>query len=168
MSHAVQLALVLLLIAPGCGTAVRRDLGKVPAGQVGFDDMCHVQDFWDTIVALKGAPPALLQSNDTTGSKGKTGGRSTFRFEGEFQLTHLRRVLGENWKRLPDPLAKASRVDLEVLWAEKAGVQRVAMDADAHLIIDDKSFSLPYHVCLSELLFGEPIYRNRRALLATQ
>ena len=32
------------------------------------------------------------------------------------------------------------------------------------LIIGRESFALPYHVCLSELLYGEPLYRQRRVM----
>src|SRR5215475_6794595 len=82
----------------------------------------------------------------------------------EFQLKELRRVLNENWKSLPEPVAKADRVDIEVHWSEKAGVQRVVTDSDAELIVGRESFALPYQVCLSELLFGAPLYRQRRLL----
>jgi hypothetical protein len=30
--------------------------------------------------------------------------------------------------------------------------------------IGSETFDLPYHVCLSELLYGEPLYRQRRVM----
>jgi hypothetical protein len=36
---------------------------------------------------------------------------------------------------------------------------------DAELTVGREQLSLPYHVCLSELLFGEPLYRQRRVSL---
>jgi hypothetical protein len=43
-------------------------------------------------------------------------------------------------------------------------VRRVVTGIDAELILPDQSFPLPYHVCLSELLFGEPLYHQRREM----
>ena len=44
-------------------------------------------------------------------------------------------------------------------------MRRVANDSDPELVVDGVATSLPYHVCLSELLFGEPLYGRRRAML---
>jgi hypothetical protein len=150
-----------------CSIAVRRDLSTIPPGQVGFDDMCSLQEYFDTIEAKGGAAPTVLSSIDLEGSSGnKTihGGKARFAFEGEFQLKNLRRVLSENWRRLPDQLDSAERVELEVRWSEKAGVRRVVTDEEAELTVNHQNFGLPYQVCLSELLYGEPLYRQRRLI----
>ena len=166
-SFLVRVVPLAAVAAVACSIAVRRDLSTVPVGQIGFDDMCGLQDYFDTIDAKGGYAPTLVSALELEGqSDGKTvrGGRARFAFEGDFQLKHLRRVLGENWQRLPDQLAAASRVEVAVRWAEKAGVRRVVTDQDAELTIGNESWSLPYQVCLSELLYGEPLYRQRRAM----
>src|SRR5260370_688970 len=61
------------------------------------------------------------------------GGKNRFSFETEFPREQLHHVLDENWNRLPEPIAKAARVDIEVHWSAKAGVQRVVTDSDAEL-----------------------------------
>jgi len=76
----------------------------------------------------------------------------------------VRRVLTENWRRLPETIGSASKIELEVKWAEKAGARRVVTDQDAEMTIGGESYTLPYHVCLSELLYGEPLYRQRRVM----
>jgi hypothetical protein len=159
-------AAVLGAAAVACGIGIRRDLSKIPAGQVGFDDMCGLQDYFDTLEVNAAAPPTLVSSVDLEFNAAKTirGGKAQYGFETEFQLKHLRRVLGENWKRLPEELDTAKKVELEVYWSEKAGVKRVVTDADAELLINREAFPLPYHVCLSELLYGEPLYRQRRIM----
>jgi len=68
------------------------------------------------------------------------------------------------WKRLPEQLATANEVEIEVLWSEKAGTKRVVTNEDAQLSIGGESWSLPYQPCLSELLYGEPLYRQRRVM----
>jgi hypothetical protein len=49
--------------------------------------------------------------------------------------------------------------------AEKAGVRRVVTTEDAQITYDGTTSSLPYHICLSELLYGAPLYKTRRDLL---
>ena len=82
-------------------------------------------------------------------------------FATDFQLDQLSRVLEENWRRLPPGLDTTPEVELEVRWSERVGVKRVVSDEDATLTFDGVSHSLPYHVCLSELLFGRPLYAQR-------
>src|SRR5207253_4179178 len=104
-----------------CGIAVRRDYSTIPPGQVGFDDMCGLQDYFDTLEARQAAEPFLVSAVDVEGQASKPirGGKNLYRFETDFQLKHLRRVLNENWKGLPEQLPAANAVDLEVHWSEK-------------------------------------------------
>jgi hypothetical protein len=155
-----------IAIAAACGIGIRRDYSTIPAGQVGFDDLCGLQDYFDTLEARQASPPALVSAIDVEnqGDQRIQGGKNRFAFETEFQLKHLRRVLDENWNRLPETLPKAERVEIEVHWSAKAGVQRVVTDSDAELFVDGRSFPLPYQVCLSELLFGAPLYHQRREM----
>ena len=48
------IAVAAFALATGCGTAVKRDLSGIPAGQVGFDDLCGVQDYFDEIAVNVG------------------------------------------------------------------------------------------------------------------
>lgn len=152
-------------LAAACGIGLRRDLSTIPPGQVGFDDMCGLQDYFDTIEAKLAAAPMLVSGVDTESqTSARQGGRNRFSFETEFQLKQLHHTLDENWKNLPESVAKAERIEIEVHWSAKAGVQRVVTESDAELIVGRESFALPYQVCLSELLFGAPLYRQRRLL----
>jgi len=128
--------------------------------------MCGLQDYFDAIEARLGTAPRLVSAVDVEGTAGKPirGGKNLYRFETDFQLKQLRRTLDENWKRLPEEVAAAKAVELEVHWSEKSGVKRVVTESDAELIVGRESFALPYHVCLSELLYGEPLYRQRREM----
>jgi hypothetical protein len=157
----------LLTVGVGCGIAIRRDLSTVPPGQVGFDDMCGLQEYFDALEIKTSSPPRIVSALDLEGESGGKpvrGGKETFEFEGDFLLHHLRRVLHENWRRLPDKLDATDRVDIEVKWSEKAGAKRVVTDAPAEMTIGAETFDLPYHPCLSELLYGEPLYKQRRQM----
>jgi hypothetical protein len=157
----------LLALGVGCGISIRRDLSAVPPGQVGFDDMCGLQGYFDALEIKTSPPPQVVSALDLEGqSDGKIvrGGKERFAFENDFQLQNLRRVLHQNWGRLPDHLDTADRVEIEVRWSEKAGTKRVVTDGDSELSIGAQTWSLPYHPCLSELLYGEPLYRQRRVM----
>jgi hypothetical protein len=157
----------LLVIGLGCGIAIRRDLSAIPPGQIGFDDMCGLQGYFDAIEIKTSPAPRVVSALDMEGaSSGKSlrGGKERFAFENDFQLTHLKRVLSENWRRLPDQIAKASEIEIEVKWAEKAGLKRVLTEEESEIAVGTESWSLPYHPCISELLYGEPLYRQRREI----
>ena len=155
-----------VVLAVGCGIAIRRDLSAIPAGQVGFDDMCGLQGYFDAIEIKTSAAPRVVSALDlegaSSGGKIMRGGKERFAFENDFQLTHLKRVLNENWRRLPEQIAKASEIEIEVKWAEKAGLKRVTTEEESEIAVGTESWSLPYHPCISELLYGEPLYRQRR------
>lgn len=150
-----------------CGIGVQRDLSRTPPREVIYDDLCGVQDYHDTLLMNKADPPSVANTNELESTEGKrrSGGRTRFAFEAPYQLQILRRVLKENWKRVPDKIMSADRVELEVRWSEKAGVRRVVTTEDASIGVGRDMESLPYHVCLSELLFGAPLYQTRRQLL---
>jgi hypothetical protein len=161
------LAVISLLAVTACGILIKRDLSATPQGQVGFDDMCGLQDYFDGLEAKVAKEPFVASSVDLEGGDGlKTvrGGKARFVFEGSYLLKHGKRVLTENWQKLPEEFDKADKFDIEVFWAEKAGVRRVVTNQPAELFIGNESFLLPYHVCLSELLYGAPLYKQRRAL----
>lgn len=150
-----------------CGIAVRRDLSNTPPQHVIYDDMCRLQEYHDTMALKQAEPPQVVDTNEleSTAGRRRSGGRTTFAFETPFQLQMLRKVLRENWKRLPDDLAKSDRVAVNVRWSEKAGVRRVVTNESASLAYGRETHELPYHICLSELLFGAPLYQTRRELL---
>ena len=161
----------LVVLPVACGIAIRRDLSALPAGQVGFDDMCGLQGYFDALQIGTSPPPRVVSALDlegaaagATGGKPTRGGRERFAFENDFQLKHVRRVLNENWQRLPDGVATATKIEIDVRWAEKAGSKRVVTTEPVELEIGSETVSLPYHICLSELLYGEPLYRQRRAM----
>jgi hypothetical protein len=151
----------------GCGIGVGRDLSRLPPQEVIYDDLCKVQDYFDAIAVGQDRPPAVGSASEVQkGNDNASGGITTFAFETEAQLRTIRRVLNENWEKLPPKLmTTAPRIDLQVKWAEKAGVRRVVTTEDAQITYEGITSFLPYHICLSELLFGAPLYKTRRDLL---
>jgi hypothetical protein len=164
----VVLVLLAGLAGVACSIGVGRDLSAVPPGQVGFDDLCGLQEYFDKLEMKAAQPPRVVSAVDlegASGGKAVRGGSERFAFAGDFQLTNLRRVLEQNWKRLPEAIAKASAIEVEVKWSEKAGAKRVLTNESAEIAAGQETWELPYHPCLSELLYGEPLYRQRRTTL---
>jgi hypothetical protein len=151
-----------------CAPTIKRDLSKVPAGQIGFDDLCGLQTYYDDIESKRELPPTLVDSTEFEAQKGGHAlrtGRTRFAFQGRTQLAQLRRVLDENWSRMPESVAQAPRLDLDVYWSERDGLRRVSSSKDAVVIAGSDEVVLPYHVCLSELLYGAPLYHQRREVM---
>ncbi|HEY0715383.1 MAG TPA: hypothetical protein VGF45_22065 [Polyangia bacterium] len=156
------------LAVGGCGITVKRDLSTTQPGTVVYDDMCELQGYFDALHDSTIAPPREIQGQDLELSDGNTratGGRARYRFETEFQLHHIRQLLAANWGSLPEEVLKSSALDLEVRWSEKASVKRVVTTEPAVLGVAGKDYELPYHVCLSDLLYGEDLYKTRRTVL---
>ncbi len=129
--------------------------------------MCGLQEYFDALEIKTSPPPRIVSALDLEGESGGKpvrGGKEKFAFDNEFLLHHVRRLLHDNWRRLPEKLDTADRVEIEVKWSEKAGAKRVVTDNDAEMTIGGETFALPYHPCLSELLYGEPLYKQRRVM----
>jgi hypothetical protein len=156
-----------LLIGPGCAIGVQRDLSATTPQEIVYDDMCGVQDYYDALEAGAIKAPTLARASDVEDTQGRVspGGLRAYLFESEFQLKTLRRVLAQNWRKVPDSLMKSEAVLIEVHWSQRAGVPRVVTEEDASIEANGQSWSLAYHPCLTELLFGESLYRTRRAML---
>jgi hypothetical protein len=154
--------------AVACSVAVKRDMSTIPAGQVGFDDMCGLQDYFDSIEAGVSRGPGVASALDLEGGDGQKtvrGGRVRLVYDNDFLLKHVRRVLNDNWSRLPEELPTAKKVEIEGRWAERAGIKRLVTDQDAVLFVDGEETYLPYQVCLSEFMFGAPLYKQRQTLM---
>ena len=172
-ARAATLALATMLASGTAGSvgcarlAIKRDLSTTPAGQVGFDDMCDLQGYFDSLEMRTSPPPRLVEGVDlekVAGPKPIRGGRERFVFDGDFLLKALRRLLRENWRSVPEEIDSATEVELEVTWSEKAGSKRVVTSEPAEIAVGRETWTLPYHVCLSELLYGEQLYRQRRVM----
>ncbi len=152
------------VLSAQCAPVVKRDLSSLPPGNVGFEDMCDLQAYFDRLTMKVGTAPRVVTSAELEG-KTRRFGRSRFAFETDFQLQAVRSLLKENWKRLPPELATTQPLEIEVQWSERSGLRRVVTDADAELVVGQERMALPYHVCLSDFLFGAGLYHQRRELL---
>src|SRR5687767_14985214 len=87
----------------GCGIKVGRDLSATPPPQVVLDDMCGLQDYFDAVTTGQAQPPRVVRSTEVEKTEGKraAGGVTIFAFETDYQVARLRRVLAQNWRKVP-------------------------------------------------------------------
>jgi hypothetical protein len=158
---------VLTVTASACGIAIRRDLSEIRPGRVTYDDLCGLQAYFDALESPRGAGkgPRLVLSVGAEAARGVSGGRDMWSFESRLAVRYLRRVLRKNWSALPETVWRARRIRIEVEWVNRAGIQRVVTGNDAELIVRGESYALPPHPCLSDLLYGAALYRERRETL---
>ena len=133
-----------------------------------FDDLCGLQEYFD---ALKDSSPgAALRDLRARHDRRREGGAPWAGASASASRTSsssttcasCSRTTGRRSRsRWPRPRAWSWRS----AWSEKAGVARVVTNEEALLSVGPKTWALPYHVCLSDLLFGEPLYDSRRAML---
>ena len=164
VSFVMAVPLISGILVSGCGMSIRKDLTHLSANEVVFDDLCNVQTYHDERRAGLVPAPQVLMSSEVQGAKA-FGGKTRFLITGSLLLSHVRRLLAENWSGVPESIRKASRVELQVRWSEKAGTKRVVTEEPAKISDGHLTFELPYHVCLSEFLFGADLYRTRRMML---
>ena len=157
----------LLAVSIGCGIAVSRNLGKASLNETIYDDVCGLQDYFDRLAMGAVRAPAIIGTQELEKTEGKriSGGRTRFAFTTDGQLGVVRKVLQTNYRRLPEGLSSATEVDLTVRWSERAENRFVVMTEDAELTVGKESYALPYHHCLSALLFGDSLYKSRRVML---
>jgi hypothetical protein len=157
-----------IISAGGCANlAVKRDLSTTKPGVVVYDDMCGLQDYFDGMKDSTIATPREVFGQDLSSDENgqAVGGRARFRYDSEFQLHHLRKLLTANWASVPEEVQKADSVELEVRWSKRAGVKRVVTEESAVVAAGGKSWDLPYQVCLSDFVYGEDLYNTRRVVL---
>lgn len=168
----------LAVLAASCGPAVRHDLGGVPQSAITFDDMCHLQDFFDQRVGAHAAPFRVVDELSTETSRVEADERGQMRpvvlGEGTYLITtrsdrvRFRRLLRDEYRRLPDEMGLTgaeAQVRVRVTWWQAGGIQRIRNDGNVVITRGDETWTLPPHPCVGEFLFGERAYVMRRCFL---
>ena len=173
------LALFMLsVLGVSCGPAVRHDLGSVPQSAITFDDMCHLQDYFDQRVDTHAPPLRVVDELSTETSRVAPDehgqmravviGEGTYLLRSHSDRVRFRRLLRDEYRRLPDGMelaAPESQVRVRVTWWQAGGIRRVRNDGDVVVMRGDESWTFPPQPCVGEFLFGESAYVMRRCFL---
>lgn len=174
------LLLPLVAAAISCGPTVRHDFGGVMQSAITYDDMCHLQDYFDQRVESRARPLRAVneQSTETTREERDEHGvmRPVVMGEGTYVLAtrtdrlRFRRLLRDEYRRLPEMHLTGSEetVRVKVTWWQSGGIRRVRAGEDIEVSAGADAWRLPPHPCVGEFLFGEPAYVMRRCFLEAQ
>ncbi len=165
----------LLVLTASCGPSVRHDLGSVPQSAITFDDMCHLQDYFDQRVDAHAQPLRVVDEMSTETSRVERDERGQMRpvvnGEGTYLITtrsdrvRFRRLLRDEYRRLPEDMGLTSaeaQVRVRVTWWQAGGIRRVRNDGNVVITRGDETWTLPPQPCVGEFLFGESAYVMRR------
>lgn len=163
-----------------CGPSIKRDLGSVRQSAITYDDMCHLQSYF-TQRATAHAPPFRAENETSTETtreerdeRGQlrpvTVGEGTYVLEQRTDRVRFRRMLRDEYSRLPDMgiTAPEARVAVRVNWWQAGGLRRVRNDGLVTITVGEQTWQLPPHPCVGEFLFGEPGYVMRQCFLESE
>lgn len=170
--------LMLSVLGASCGPVVRHDLGSVPQSAITFDDMCHLQDYFDQRVDTHAPPLRVVDELSTETSRVAPDehgqmravviGEGTYLLRSHSDRVRFRRLLRDEYRRLPEGMeltAPEAQVSVRVTWWQAGGIRRVRNDGNVVVSRGDESWTLPPQPCVGEFLFGESAYVMRRCFL---
>lgn len=179
-SRTALATLALPLLVASCGPVSRRDLSGIPQRQITFDDMCHLQEYFDARRAANARPFRVEeeQSTETQAMEPDENGRmqrvmigeGTYVVRDRAARRRLAQLLGDEYDRLPSLRltgreAGESGVRVRVGWWSSGQVRRLRPDREIVIRVGSESMSLPFNPCVGEFLFGAEPYAIRRRVL---
>lgn len=178
-SHRTLLVASLLSLS-ACGPAVNRDLTEMPQRRITYDDLCHLQTYFDQRATSHAHPFRVVQEQSTETSRREADehgtmrpvvlGEGTYLIETRSDRERLAQLLREEYHRLPPlPVAAADvRVQLRIGWWQSGTIRRIRPDVDVDLVVRGEHHELPAHPCVGEFLFGDDAYTMRRNVMAAE
>lgn len=161
-----------------CGPSVRRDLSTLPQRRITYDDMCHLQDFFDDRESAHGpdfrSPDEHVTEAQRDAPSPQGAPRRGIVGEGEYIVSdgparaRLRRMILEEYKDVDanHPALNAEVLHVEVGWWSTGPVRRLRPDRPVVLVAGPRRLELPFHPCIGELLFARSLYRMRHELVS--
>lgn len=164
----------------GCGPTIRHTLPTVDQRHITYEDLCHLQDWYDQRTAA-GAPPFRVideQATETTDLAPDEHGHlhSVTRGEGTYLIAssedrrRFDRLLRDEYSSLPSLAITTPEAQLRVhvsFW-QTGSIRRIRPDVDVTLDVSGESHDLPSHPCVGEFLFGAQAYAMRRNVLSAE
>jgi hypothetical protein len=159
-----------------CGPRPRRDLGSIPMSAITYEDMCHLQEYFEQRVQSHAPPLRVVDEQATETSRHEQDehgvmrpvvvGEGTYVLASRSDRIRFRRLLREEYRRLPEMnlTGPEQTVRVKVGWWQAGGIRRLRPDEDVVISTGDDSWTLPPHPCVGEFLFGEPAYVMRRCI----
>jgi len=170
----------LCALTLGCGPTVRRTLPTSDQRHITYEDLCHLQSWYDQRT-LNRAPPFRVvneQSTETTDRAPDERGRlrhvafgeGTYLVASQDDRARFDRLLRDEYADLPplNLVGPETRVRVRVGFWQTGSIRRIRPDVEVRLEVDGATTELPSHPCVGEFLFGAQAYAMRHNVLGAE
>lgn len=159
---------------------MRRDLTTVRQQQVTYDDLCHLQDYFDQRAAAHAQPfrvtneqsleTSRLEADEHGQMRPVTVGEGTYQIRDRGDRLRLRQLLREEYRRLPDMrlLPHDTVVNVHASWWQSGTIRRLRPDTEVEITVGGESYEFPYQPCVGEFLWGDNAYTMRRNVVGAE
>ncbi len=170
-------AAALCAFALGCGPTIRRTLPTNDQRHITYEDLCHLQDWYDQRARGHAAPLRVVdeQSTETSDRAPDEHGRlrhvalgeGTYLVASRDDRVRFDRLLRDEYADLPalNLVGPETRVRVHVAFWQTGSIRRIRPDVEVRLEVDGTSTELPSHPCVGEFLFGAQAYAMRHNVL---
>jgi hypothetical protein len=171
---------LLCACALGCGPTIRRTLPTRDQRYVTYEDLCHLQDWYDQRNAAH-APPFRVVNEQSTEAADRepdehgrqrhvAAGEGTYLIASREDRVRFARLLREEYDHLPSfaVAAPEARVEVRVAFWQTGSIRRIRPDVDVTLQVDGDTAQLPSHPCVGEFLFGAEAYAMRHNVMSAE
>lgn len=172
---------LLCAAALGCGPTIRHALPTSDQRHITYEDLCHLQDWYDQRSAHATPPFRVIdeQATETTDRAPDEHGhlRSGALGEGTYLLAsredrvRFDRLLRDEYDRLPRLALAAPEADVRVhvaFW-QTGSIRRIRPDVPVTVTVGGgEPVELPSHPCVGEFLFGAEAYAMRHNVMSAE
>ncbi len=167
----------LCALALGCGPTIRRALPTSDQRHITYEDLCHLQGWYDQRALSRAAPFRVVdeQSTETTDRAPDERGRlrhvalgeGTYLVSSRDDRRRFDRLLRDEYADLPtlNLVGPDTRVRVHVAFWQTGAIRRIRPDVEVRLDVDGTAVELPSHPCVGEFLFGTEAYAMRHNVL---
>ena len=174
------LALFSLAVVGGCGPGIRHQLATADQRHITYDDLCHLQDWFDQRAAAHA--PAFRVLNETATDTARVEpdergrmthaalGEGTWIISGREDRLRFDRLLHDEYSRLPQLslFGEDTQLHVHVAYWQTGSIRRIRPDVEVTLEVDGTTVELPSHPCMGEYLFGTEAYAMRRNVMSAE
>lgn len=169
--------LALCALALGCGPTIRHRLPTNDQRHITYEDLCHLQDWFDQREAQHATPLRVVDEQVTETSDRAPDehgrlrrvalGEGTYLVASRDDRLRFDRLLREEYDDLPrlTLTGPETSVRVHVSFWQTGSIRRIRPDLGVRLEVDGASHDFPSHPCVGEFLFGEQAYAMRHNVL---
>lgn len=171
---------LLCVLALGCGPTIRRTLATNDQRHITYEDLCHLQSWYDQRNASNAPPFRVVdeQSTETAEREPDENGRlrrvelgeGTYLIASREDRLRFNQLLRSEYSNLPSMAITGPEgsVRVHVSFWQTGTIRRIRPDVDVTVEANGSRHELPSHPCVGEFLFGAQAYAMRRNVIEAE